>query len=627
MQYNQLVLLGTKQCLEICFDAKDSLEQDLWAYRTPLIIPTHLSCQAWKLNYWKMMRRERNRITALKIEDSWVTDPIPLKTHVRDFFVALFSRKETIATANDYSYFQLGMLDADSASLLLPISMEEIKIALFSMKGLKSPGPDGIQPIFYQKHWEVVSAYKILSKVIVNRLRPYLQNLIGPLQSSFLAGRSTTDNIILVQEAIHAMRRLKGKKGAVAFKIDLHKAFDTSIAQIEIIMDCLSEFAGRSGLEINLSKSKLFVSPNIQRQLANSFSFACGIPLTNDLGTYFGVPIIHGRFKASSYKYILEKMQLKLAGWKQHLLSMAGRRTLVQSVTSSIPTYTMQTVLLPSSTCSAIDTLNRNFLWGSDVQANKPHLVQWNDVCLPREYGGLGVRSAKDCNKALIAKLGWQILLGSEKPWCQAMKRSGSGIQFWNDIWAEFLPENVLQLIAAIPLPLTDHLRDQMYWHDSPQGDFTVKEGNSAADFMAAMGHDLALGTTLFTEPPRVGEFSPLCNHQTKIKERVEKKRLHNDFIEVRSNHFEPSPLPWLHSPRISFTLSTSKNNGGLKEPLNPLQEEGFLSNLTPLQEEGFLSNLTPLHFNPKDPLFRSLLKESTHPQDHSLIAQEGDYK
>ncbi|GLT97162.1 hypothetical protein SLE2022_147430 [Rubroshorea leprosula] len=98
---------------------------------------------------------------------------------------------------------------------------------------------------------------------------------------------------------------------------------------------------------------------------------------------------------------------------------MAGRRVLVQSVTSAIPTYTMQSILLPDYVCAAIDRLNRNFLWGSDV-ANRPHLVNWHSVCLPRTQGGLGIRSAKDNNRALIAKLGWQLLSNPEKPWCRA---------------------------------------------------------------------------------------------------------------------------------------------------------------------------------------------------------------
>ncbi|GLT62306.1 hypothetical protein SLA2020_349540 [Shorea laevis] len=407
------------------------------------------------------MRRERNRITTLKINDSWVTNSTTLKTHIRDFFVDLFSRKETQATANDYSMFQPKLSDEDSASLLLPVSMEEIKTALFSMKGLKSPSPDGIQPIFYQKHWEVVSdtlhsfinksfsdgffeptllqahitlilkgenpdviqrfrpicllnvAYKILSKVIVNRLRPHLQNLIGPIQSR-------------LHERQWVPFRLS--RGGLAlshlfFADDLMLFGAASTSQVQITMNYLAEFARRSRLELNLNKSKLFVSPNVQRHLANSYSSVCNIPLTMDLGTYLGVPIIHGKFKVATYKYILEKMQLKLAGWKQSFLSLAGRRTLVQSVTSSIPTYTMQTVLLPSNICSAIDSLNRKFLWGSDMNINKPHLVNWSDVCLPREHGGLGLRTARECNKALIAKLGWQLISGSKKPWCQAFNQ------------------------------------------------------------------------------------------------------------------------------------------------------------------------------------------------------------
>ncbi|GLT51746.1 hypothetical protein SLA2020_251350 [Shorea laevis] len=89
----------------------------------------------------------------------------------------------------------------------------------------KGENPDAVQK--FRPICLLNVAYKVLSKVIVNRLRPFLQHLIGPFQNSFLAGRSTTDNIILTQEAVHSMRRMKGRKGALAFKIDLQKAFDS----------------------------------------------------------------------------------------------------------------------------------------------------------------------------------------------------------------------------------------------------------------------------------------------------------------------------------------------------------------------------------------------------------------
>ncbi|GLT29228.1 hypothetical protein SLA2020_041080 [Shorea laevis] len=99
---------------------------------------------------------------------------------------------------------------------------------------------------------------------------------------------------------------------------------------------------------------------------------------------------------------------------------MARRRVLVQAVTSAIPSYTMQSILLPNGVCAAIDSLNRKFLWGSDV-ANKQNLVNWEIVCRPRHLGGLGLRSAKENNQALITKLGWQLISNQNKPWCRAL--------------------------------------------------------------------------------------------------------------------------------------------------------------------------------------------------------------
>ncbi|GLT52280.1 hypothetical protein SLA2020_256280 [Shorea laevis] len=64
--------------------------------------------------------------------------------------------------------------------------------------------------------------------------------------------------------------------------------------------------------------------------------------------------------------------------------------------------------------------MNRKFLWGSDVQ-NKPHLVNWEIVCQPRDLGGLGLRSARENNQALITKLGWQLVSDPNKPWCRAL--------------------------------------------------------------------------------------------------------------------------------------------------------------------------------------------------------------
>ncbi|KAL7218868.1 hypothetical protein ACSBR2_012022 [Camellia fascicularis] len=110
---------------------------------------------------------------------------------------------------------------------------------------------------------------------------------------------------------------------------------------------------------------------------ARELSFKCGIPLTENLGKYLGVPLIHGRVNRGHFSTILEKMQNRLAGWKASVLSLAGRTTLIQSVSSALPAYTMQTMDVPVKVCNDIDRLNRKFLWGDTIEKRKMHLVNW----------------------------------------------------------------------------------------------------------------------------------------------------------------------------------------------------------------------------------------------------------
>lgn len=53
-----------------------------------------------------------------------------------------------------------------------------------------------------------------------------MQKQVGINQASFISKRHTSDNIIIVQELIHSMKRKTGKSGCVAIKVDLEKAYD-----------------------------------------------------------------------------------------------------------------------------------------------------------------------------------------------------------------------------------------------------------------------------------------------------------------------------------------------------------------------------------------------------------------
>ena len=68
------------------------------------------------------------------------------------------------------------------------------------------------------------ASYKIFSKVLSLRLKPIIQSLISPNQGGFISRRKISDNILMVQEAIHSSTK-KGESG-MAIKLDLANAFD-----------------------------------------------------------------------------------------------------------------------------------------------------------------------------------------------------------------------------------------------------------------------------------------------------------------------------------------------------------------------------------------------------------------
>lgn len=152
--------------------------------------------------------------------------------------------------------------------LAQPVTMEEVKDALNHMHPYKSPGLDGFRGVFFKFYWHVSlvshafsfghfdpiiaetlialipkvdcpsdfkefrpislcnTIYKLITKVLVNRLRPMLDSIISPFQSSFIPKRGMCDNAIILQEITHMMHKSKKIKGDVAFKIDLQKAYD-----------------------------------------------------------------------------------------------------------------------------------------------------------------------------------------------------------------------------------------------------------------------------------------------------------------------------------------------------------------------------------------------------------------
>ncbi|CAN1757430.1 Transposon TX1 uncharacterized 149 kDa protein [Linum perenne] len=151
----------------------------------------------------------------------------------------------------------------------------------------KAPGPDGLNPAFYQRFWDVVGPdviqdcrswltnkhiptearatdivllpkkddatrmsdlrpislcnvqYRIVAKVLANRMRRIMADIIPEEQSSFIKGRSIVDNVLIAFETLHAMNiRRTAKIGEVALKVDISKVYNrVKWKYLEAIMD------------------------------------------------------------------------------------------------------------------------------------------------------------------------------------------------------------------------------------------------------------------------------------------------------------------------------------------------------------------------------------------------------
>ncbi|KHN39397.1 Putative ribonuclease H protein, partial [Glycine soja] len=98
---------------------------------------------------------------------------------------------------------------------------------------------------------------------------------------------------------------------------------------------------------------------------------------------------------------LIKKFESKLSKWNQRFLSMAGKVSSINSVLTALPIYLLSFFKIPHKVARRVISLQRNFLWGGDSDHKKIAWVNWNKICLPKEFGGLGIKDIKKFNAAL----------------------------------------------------------------------------------------------------------------------------------------------------------------------------------------------------------------------------------
>ncbi|XP_062012177.1 uncharacterized protein LOC133728759 [Rosa rugosa] len=349
-------------------------------------------------------RRSKNTINGLLSPTSvWHDHPATLQHMLFDYYSQIFTREamddEAISTI--FRATPMKVTTTMNEDLNLPYSDEENKAALFQMHLSKSPGPDDMSPFFYQKYWHIVGVdvclairyflkkgeiweesnftqicsipkiknlieaahfrpialcnviYRICSKVLANRLKRWLPDIVSPLQSAYVPGRLISDNTLVATEVAHFMHKLRTQiESFFSLKLDISKAYDrlewpylqailTKLGLFPSLSALISQamqYGNLKGLKMCpqapvlhhlffANDSLLFGAATMEEHMTvkcilNTYEIALGqktnlasmlnVKCVDEHDRYLGLPLRVGRSKTERFQYLKEKVSKKL---------------------------------------------------------------------------------------------------------------------------------------------------------------------------------------------------------------------------------------------------------------------------------------------------------------------------
>ncbi|GJZ37317.1 RNA-directed DNA polymerase, eukaryota, reverse transcriptase zinc-binding domain protein [Tanacetum coccineum] len=202
----------------------------------------------------------------------------------------------------------------------------------------------------------------------------------------------------------------------LCFADDLLMLCHGDLISASILRRALDEFSMTSGLYPSMAKSTVFYS-NVPGDVKEDIRLAMPFREGELPVRYLGVPLTSKMLSIADCKVLVEKVKKRIFDWRNKSLSFAGKLQLVASVLSSLHVYWASMFMLPVSICDSIDKLFKNFIWGKSESSSGIASVSWKDVCRPKNQGGLGLKSLRVMNCALMVKHLWYIASRKESLW------------------------------------------------------------------------------------------------------------------------------------------------------------------------------------------------------------------
>ncbi|XP_068329845.1 uncharacterized protein [Pyrus communis] len=257
-------------------DRLGEIEEQFWQQRSRVKWLKEGDANTAFFHQSTLQRRRRNKVEKIKDGNGvWIDKQCEVQKHIEEQFKELFSTSGPREWGSMLDCLHHKVSDEMNDGLIKPVTLEEVQTAALQMGGLKAPGPDGFQGIFYHSFWNYLMddvngivqdfmqgvsnpqrlnsthivlvpkitnpdsvghfrpislcnySYKIVSKILANRLKPILSEIISTTQGAFVKGRQIQDNIGIAHEMFHFLKLRKARsKFEMGVKLDMHKAYD-----------------------------------------------------------------------------------------------------------------------------------------------------------------------------------------------------------------------------------------------------------------------------------------------------------------------------------------------------------------------------------------------------------------